>query len=252
MTEATVHADLVAMMFVAAVFTALSVLVVTAPYGRHARGGWGPPVSTRTGWLIMEVPAIATFCIVYALGTHRAEAGPVGLLALWVWHYGYRGLVYPFRIKAGQKPMPLSIAAMGGGFNVYNGYLNARQVSEFGVYPASWLVDPRFVAGAVLFFVGWLINQHADAVLLALRKPGETGYKVPNGGLYRWISCPNYLGELIEWTGWALASWSFAGLGFALYTAANLVPRALDHHRWYRRAFPDYPPERRAVIPGLL
>lgn len=252
MTEVDLYSLLVWAMFAAAAVTAASVLFVTAPYGRHARAGWGPAVSTRTGWLIMEVPAVVTFAAVYALGSHRADPGALGLLVLWLWHYGYRGLVYPFRIRAGSKPMPVSIAAMGGLFNLYNGYMNARQVSGFGLYGPEWLTDPRFVAGVVLFALGWAINQHSDAVLLSLRKPGETGYRIPTGGLYRWVTCPNYLGELLEWCGWALATWSLAGLGFALYTAANLIPRALDHHRWYKDRFPEYPPERRAVIPGLL
>ena len=63
------------------------------------------------------------------------------------------------------------------------------------------------------------------------------------------MSCPNYLGEIVEWCGWALATWSLAGLAFALYTAATLRPRALNHHSWYRQRFPDYPPERRALVP---
>ena len=85
-----------------------------------------------------------------------------------------------------------------------------------------------------------------------LRAPGETGYNIPRGGAFEWISCPNYLGELVEWTGWALASWSPAGLAFAVYTAANLVPRALSHHDRYRDRFPEYPPRRSALIPFLL
>jgi hypothetical protein len=35
-------------------------------------------------------------------------------------------------------------------------------------------------------------------------------------------------------------------------TSANLVPRAIAHHRWYRETFPEYPPERKAVLPLLL
>ena len=58
--------------------------------------------------------------------------------------------------------------------------------------------------------------------------------------------------ELIEWTGWAVASWSAGGLAFAVYTAANLGPRAWSTHRWYRRSFPDYPVERKALIPSLI
>ena len=69
---------------------------------------------------------------------------------------------------------------------------------------------------------------------------------------FEWVSCPNYLGEMTEWAGWALATWSLPGLAFAAYTAANLAPRALAHHDWYRERFPDYPPRRRALIPYLL
>jgi protein-S-isoprenylcysteine O-methyltransferase Ste14 len=66
------------------------------------------------------------------------------------------------------------------------------------------------------------------------------------------VSSPNYLGEIVQWTGWAIATWSLGGLAFALYTAANLAPRALDNHRWYQDHFDDYPPRRRALIPYLV
>ena len=104
----------------------------------------------------------------------------------------------------------------------------------------------------MIFLVGYGINLAADRTLRGLRRAGETGYQIPQGGLYRWVSCPNYLGEIIEWCGWALATWSLPGLAFATYTAANLGPRAIANHRWYRQAFPDYPRNRRALIPGLL
>jgi len=32
----------------------------------------------------------------------------------------------------------------------------------------------------------------------------------------------------------------------------NLVPRAIDHHKWYKKEFADYPKERKAVIPFIL
>ena len=107
----------------------------------------------------------------------------------------------------------------------------------------------RFICA---FAAGWLINQHADRVLLQLRKPGETHYAIPHGGLYRFVSCPNYFGEILEWAGWAVMTWSLAGLAFAVFTVANLLPRALATHRWYRAQFPDYPPQRRAVVPFLV
>jgi protein-S-isoprenylcysteine O-methyltransferase Ste14 len=66
------------------------------------------------------------------------------------------------------------------------------------------------------------------------------------------VTCPNYLGEILEWLGFALATWSLAGLAFALYTAANLAPRAFANHRWCREQFPDYPKNRKALFPFLF
>lgn len=229
--------------------TFVALFAVTAPYGRHARTGWGPSLPSRLGWVIMEAPAALVFFAFYLLGEARADAGPLALLALWQLHYLNRAFVYPFRRRGGDKPMPAAVVAMGFVFNVANAYLNARFVSHFGRRAAGWPVDPRFFVGGALFLAGFAINQHADRVLRRLRAPGEHGYKIPHGGLYRFVSAPNYFGEIVEWIGWALASWSPAGAAFAVWTAANLVPRAWANHRWYRQQFADYPTGRRALVP---
>ena len=62
--------------------------------------------------------------------------------------------------------------------------------------------------GVLIFALGFWVNRRADAMLAALRKPGESGYKIPRGWLYNYISCPNYFGEILIWTGWAIASWA--------------------------------------------
>jgi protein-S-isoprenylcysteine O-methyltransferase Ste14 len=96
-----------------------------------------------------------------------------------------------------------------------------------------------------------MINRHSDRILGGLRKEGGKGYKIPYGGFYRWVSSPNYLGELAIWCGWALATWSLPGLTFAIWAAANLVPRARANHLWYKSTFVDYPADRRILIPGI-
>ena len=170
---------------------------------------------------------------------------------MWQAHYLQRGFVYPFLMRAGAR-MPVSLMAMAITFNTLNAYINARWVSDLGHYPVSWLADPRFLLGAALFVGGLALNLNADRTLRGLRGPGETGYQIPYGGGYRWVSSPNYLGEIVEWTGWALATWSLAGLAFALYTIANLAPRAMANHRWYHDKFPEYPTDRRALVPYVL
>jgi protein-S-isoprenylcysteine O-methyltransferase Ste14 len=233
------------------VATVIGLRFVRAPYGRYVRRGWGPTVPARLGWMLMESPAALLFAAVYALGPHRTDPVPLVLLALWELHYLHRAFVYPLRLRGGSR-MPVTVALMAVAFNVLNASINARWISAAGGYPLGWLADPRFLVGVLVFGSGLALNLRADHSLRALRGPGEVGYKIPRGGAFRWVSCPNYLGEIIEWTGWALATWSLPGLAFAFYTAANLAPRALDHHDWYRRRFADYPPKRRALIPYVL
>jgi 3-oxo-5-alpha-steroid 4-dehydrogenase 1 len=249
MTEAEVHSVVTIAIFVMAVPTFAALLWTTAPYGRHVRDGWGPTLPSRAGWILMELPAVVGFGAIYVTGQHAFELVPMILFAFWQVHYVHRTFVFPFRLRASGKRMPLSIPLLAWVFNGMNAYANARWIGHLGDYSPAWLTDPRFLIGAAVFAAGLVINLHADTVLIHLRKPGETGYKVPRGGLYRWITAPNYFGEILEWTGWAMMTWSLPGLAFAVYTFANLAPRAVSNHRWYVEKFPDYPRERKALIP---
>ena len=251
MAEPELHRALVWLQFALAVPTAVALLYLTAPYGRYERSGWGPTMPARWGWVVMESPAALGFLIIYGLGAFRFHTVPLIFLGAWQSHYLYRTFVMPMRMR-GHRRVPLAIPAMGFAFNALNAYINARHISHLQAYDIAWLVDPRFLLGAGLFLVGMVINRRADRTLLRLRRPGEGDYRIPYGGLYRWVSCPNYLGEIVEWAGFALATWSLAGCAFFVYSAANLAPRALSHHRWYREHFADYPPERRALIPYVL
>lgn len=246
------HRGVVWVYFALGVATMLATLFVTAPYGRHGRAGWGPGVPSRLAWVVMESPSSLVFLAFYLQGQFRGSTGAIVLLALWQAHYVQRTFIYPFLIREKAGRMPLAIPAMAIAFNTLNAYANAFWIAHFHEYDAAWLTDPRFVVGAVLFVSGYAINRWADTVLRGLRKPGETGYAVPRGGLYEYISCPNYAGEILEWIGWAVATWSLPGLAFAFYTAANLLPRALSNHRWYLEKFPDYPKDRKALVPFLL
>lgn len=231
--------------------TLVALLWIDAPYGRHLRRGWGPTLPARLGWILMESPAVFGFAALFALGSQATHPVPLTLAALWLVHYVHRTLIYPFRMRANGRRMPISVAAMAFTFQLANSYANARWLGEHGRYDT--FADPLLLAGIAVFAVGLAINLHADTVLLRLRAPGERGYKIPHGGLYRWVSCPNYLGEILEWCGFALACGSLPALAFAVYTIANLAPRALANHRWYRETFGDqYPRERRALIPFVL
>ena len=227
---------------------------ITAPYGRHGAESKWPTVSATLGWVVMESPSALVMLGCCFFGTHEGDPARLALLALWELHYLNRAYVFPFRMRGANKRMPILVMLSAFTFTSINSYLNGRWLFTLSpaAYGTAWLSDPRFIVGAALFLLGFAINLHADQVLFNLRKPGEVGYKIPRGGLYEWVSCPNYFGEILEWGGFAIAAWSLPALGFVLWTIANLLPRAVAHHRWYREKFPDYPSRRRALVPLIL
>jgi 3-oxo-5-alpha-steroid 4-dehydrogenase 1 len=229
------------------------VLKITAPYGRHTSGGWGPLISNRLGWIIMESPALFFFAFMFLSGVNNTHTVPLIIFTLWIIHYVNRTLIFPFRLQTKGKTMPIGIIISAFFFNIVNGFVNGYWLGHLAVqYDLAWLSDPRFIAGCLLFITGMVINMSSDNILLHLRKPGETGYVIPVKGLFSSISCPNHLGEIIEWCGFAVLTWSLPGLSFAVWTFVNLLPRALQHHQWYRNKFPDYPAKRKAVFPFVL
>lgn len=148
--------------------------------------------------------------------------------------------------------MPLSIVLSAVFFNLVNGSLQGLWLGELAPQPlALRFTEPRVALGLGLFLVGAAINLQSDAILRRLRREGSD-YRVPQGGLFRFVSCPNYFGEIVEWTGFALVMGALPGFAFLAWTLANLVPRAREHHRWYRATFPDYPRQRRALVPFLF
>lgn len=229
-----------------------ALLKIAAPYGRHTRKGWGPSVSNTLGWILMEIVSPAVFAFFFLSGNGNSTVNML-FFALWMIHYINRSLIFPFRLRDNGKRMPLLICLFAVAFNSMNGFLNGYWLGTLKTYDTAWLGDMRFIAGAALFITGFAINLHSDNILLRLRKNKPDGsYQIPTGGFFRWVSCPNYFGEIIEWLGWALATWSLPGFSFALWTAANLIPRALSNHRWYKNYFPDYPKGRKSIFPFLF
>ena len=108
-----------------------------------------------------------------------------------------------------------------------------------------------FIIGTLLFVFGFCVNYHSDHILRNLRSPGETGYKIPTGGFFRFVSCANFFGEIIEWIGFGVAT-GVTGLAFGFFTFCNTAPRGWSHHKWYLEKFgASYPKERKAVIPFI-
>lgn len=118
-------------------------------------------------------------------------------------------------------------------------------------YDDDWIYRPNFVLGTILFIWGMRTNIVCDGILRDLRKPGETGYKIPQGDMFYYVSAANLFGESVEWIGFAVASWSLQASAFAIFTTLMLSARGYTHHVWYQKKFDDYPKHRKAFLPFI-
>ena len=152
MDELTFYHWLVIVWMAIAAITFIALFFVTAPYGRFTRGGWGPRLSARWGWILMESPSLITFVVLFALGDRRSNPVALVFLLLWAAHYVNRSFIYPMRIRSTRPSTTVSVVLMGASFNLGNAYLNARYLYTLGPdLQDSWFLDPRFVFGVLLF-----------------------------------------------------------------------------------------------------
>ena len=255
-----------------------------APYGRHEAGHpeaeagkWGPPVAQRTAHVLSDFPpGVLGFLAAFLAWGYSEPYGQLRttsasarwnwlFLALWLAHYVHRGLLHPLLImRYSSRTVRLGIPLAGVFPNTLFCYINACWIATC-CYPASWGRHPAFGLGIVLFALGFALNKAADWQTARLRRPGETEYKPPRGlALYLNVACPNYLGEFIEWTGFAIAAWSPPAIVWAAFGAATFVPRSRHNLLWLHKQFGGPPAEgaassmasrpplpRWALIPGV-
>ena len=237
--ETTYELFLLAMTLLAVVvFIALH--FVEAGYGYLFNPKFGRPIPNRLGCVLMESPVFFAMAALWFCSERRFEAAPLALLLLFELHYFHRSFIFPLRLR-GNSQMPFGIVAMGMLFNTLNALMQGGWIFYLAPadYYADWLSKPPFWIGAAIFFAGMTVNLRSDAIIRTLRRPGDTRHYIPRGGMFRYVSSANYFGELTEWIGFAVASWSWAGVVFVLWTFANLAPRAASLRRRYEQEFGD-------------
>ncbi|KAL7984625.1 hypothetical protein Chor_003195 [Crotalus horridus] len=170
-----------------------------APYGRYASASYGYPVPANLAWMVQEAPSFLSF-------------------------------IFSVLIREG-KSVPFFIFMSAFIFCSYNGYLQGRSLTNYAEYSSNWLTEPCFILGIAAWLGGFLINVHSDNILRNLRKPGETGYKIPRGGMFEYVSGANFFGEIVEWCGFALACSTLESTAFAISTLLILGSRAYIHHQ---------------------
>ena len=214
---------------------------VDAGYGKFYDSKWGPSVNNRLGWFLMETPVFVAMLLLWFFSERRGDVVRLVFLLVFELHYFQRSFIFPLLIK-GRSRMPLSIILMGVIFNTLNALMQGGwifYVSPAEMYPTGWLLDPRFIGGLLIFAAGMFINLQSDNIIRHLRKPGDTRHYLPRGGMFRYVTSANYLGEFMEWVGFAVLTWSWSGAVFALWTFANLCPRAARIYERYKQEFGD-------------
>ncbi|KAM9362512.1 3-oxo-5-alpha-steroid 4-dehydrogenase 2a [Symphorus nematophorus] len=221
------------------------------PYGRYAPPTRGRRCPARLAWFLQEVPSFV-LPLLLLLQSEEPRAGPgrTLLLCTFILHYFHRSFVYAFLTRG--RPVPLPIVLYAAVFCSINGFLQGHHLLHCVRFGDAGLTDARTVAGLILFVVGMSVNIHSDHILRNLRTPGETVYRIPRGGMFEFVSGANFLGEIVEWCGYAVAVWSFPAFAFAFFTTCSIGPRAYQHHRDYQQRFEDYPRCRRALVPFIL
>ncbi len=227
-------------------------LKTISPYGRHINEQKGLMIDNKVGWFLMELPSLVIMLWFLFNSANLDNKLVDAAFVLWITHYINRTFIFLLRLRTKSKKMPLSVLLSGVFFNFINAGLNGYWLAYLAPeQKTDLLASPQFIIGVTVFIAGFLINIYHDSILISLRRD-NTGYKIPTGGLFRYISSPNYLGEIMEWLGFAILCWSLPALSFLIWTSANLIPRALNNHDWYHEKFKDYPKERKALIPVVL
>ncbi|KAG9483980.1 hypothetical protein GDO78_009736 [Eleutherodactylus coqui] len=224
-----------------------------ALYGKHIQKNSKQAdilVPAKCGWFIQELPS---FLIPFVDILYNQACDTVGckmLFFMFCGHYFQRTFIYSAFTRG--SPIPIYIVTLAVLFCSYNGILQSHCMIYVATYSEDWYMDIRFQLGVVMFFLGMAINVHSDHILRKLRKPTEVSYKIPQGGMFNFVSGANFLGEIVEWYGYAIATWSLPAFAFAFFTMCCIGPRAYHHHRFYLQTFKDYPKNRRALIPFIF
>ncbi|XP_063983194.1 very-long-chain enoyl-CoA reductase [Diachasmimorpha longicaudata] len=222
----------------------------------------GPQIGWKTVFLAEYAGPLVVYLWVYTrpwmfYGEASDKAGPVVHYAAVCWsiHYLKRILETLFVHRFSHTTMPLR-----------NLFKNCSYYWLFTMYVAYHVNHPLYTSpsgaasaiGLVIFIICELGNLAIHLALRDLRPPGTTVRKIPQASgnpltaLFNSVSCPNYTYEVGSWIGFTIMTKCLPAALFTLAGAYQMSIWALGKHRAYKREFPNYPKNRKAIVPGLL
>jgi very-long-chain enoyl-CoA reductase len=104
---------------------------------------------------------------------------------------------------------------------------------------------------AAVFLAAELANFRTHLILRDLRPAGSNVRAIPHGFGFDWVSCPNYLFEMIAWVAFSVMTGLPSAWLFTVVASGQMWLWAVKKHRRYLQEFPDYPKSRKPMIPFI-
>lgn len=226
----------------------------------------GPQIGWKTVFLVEYFGPLALYLLTvtrpswmygqYARRHHMDIAVRVAA-ACWTIHYVKRLLETLFVHRFSHGTMPIA-----------NLFKNCSYYWLFGLYIGYYVNHPLYTppalgplqvyGGLAAFLFAELGNLSIHIALRNLRPPGtkERRIPVPTGNpftmLFDLVSCPNYTYEVMAWASFTFMTQCLPAGLFTLAGLYQMTVWALGKHRQYKAEFPNYPRQRKAILPFVI
>ena len=214
----------------------------TLQYSKFVKNG---EIPSRMGMFILYFLPIVTATVTAWPYLSSANVIQWIVYSAVVFHFGKRVLETLFLHKYSGKMAVLSIISISFIYSLVAGmicYVNVKPLLA---------MDILFYSGMVIFIIGEVGNFYHHKLLVDLRK-GSEGYHIPQGGFFEYAACPHYFFELVSWLGILfLSRHLFAFMALIAFTA-YLTERSVKTRQWYLEKFPDYPKDRKCIVPFVF
>ena len=103
------------------------------------------------------------------------------------------------------------------------------------------------------YIFGELANLNTHIILRNLRSAGGTERGIPQGFGFSWVTCPNYLFEVIAWVAMCVITRSWTTVVFTAVAGGQMAVWAKKKENRYRKEMgTKYQKKRFAMIPGVI
>ena len=224
--------------------------ILSLGYSKFAKQEQGYSLPSRLGMFLIYFPPVLLFPGVLVANEVTWTSWHMLVTALMMLHFGKRCFETLFVHKYSGVMNGWTVVTIGGLYACLSALLGLVAVEEVSVSMAESAAFSQWLGlGLGVWILGTVINAYHHVLLANLRKPGETGYKLPKGGLFGLVACPHYLGEIIAWCGYMIFFRHVGAYAATLTMSLYLLGRAHNTVKWYRGRVEGVPENWKRVIP---